>query len=1381
METELVKIEKLQNATEWTRWKFQIKVLLNASELFDVVNGDNPKPIPDQSQTAAAQSIYELALKTWKKLDFKAQKIIATTVGPQPLIHIMNCDTAKGMWEKLHRVYEQKSETSIHVLLEKYYAFKMDQKDSIATHISKIEDLAQQLKDMGEILSPAMVVTRILSTLPSSYAHFNSAWESTAANDRTMENLTARLIVEEARIKKNVTESSPESGAFVAKNFVSKNWNRNSKPGKCHRCGKFGHWRRDCPETKKERSEANRERVENKNERFEGGSSYAHNSWEDESEAFMGESFANEIALFSSARYGNGWFLDSGASDHMSNNRGWFNNLKMLSVPIPVRIGNGKFIYALGRGEIDILVFDGERWNRKRLLEVLYIPDIQLQLISLSAALDKNLTFSANSTQCFLKRNERIVAVGDRNKRLFEMRIKVVKCDEQNKDGPTTFMANRSENMKLWHDRLGHQNIVQVQQILDQMGIACPKMKNFFCDACVIGKQHRLPFKRSSSTTNNPAELIHSDVCGPMQVSSIGGSRFFLLFKDDYSHYRTVFFLKQKSEVKHCIATYLRQAKVDTGFDVKLFRSDNGLEFTNIDVDKLFKEIGIRHQRTVIYTPEQNGSAEREMRTIVESARTMLHAKNLPTSLWAEATNTAVYILNRTGTSSVKAKTPFELWFGKSPSINHFRVFGSKVFVHIPKEKRKKWDRKSEEGVFVGYSDNVKGYRVWLPNTNKVVVRRDIIFKENVPILNDENVKSGREESSELSEASSSVSEFAFIPLNLNLSKSAEDIMYPTIGQNLSINETPPIDQSFSNNESDPHLASSPEVINISSSSSTEGVPTSPTQTPNTSGPISSRLRDIDPIPNYKDLTSSSLDESLFAAESLEPLTFEQAVQCCESKYWIEAIDDEFKSLIENDTWSLEELPAGRKAISNKWVFKIKYGADGNIQRYKARLVVRGFSQQHGIDYKETFSPVAKFSSIRALLAVATAEKMFFKQFDVKTAFLNGELEEEIFMKQPIGFDDHSGKVCRLKRSLYGLKQASRVWNKRFTEFLRSFGLEMSNADPCVFIGKKSGKNIYLAIYIDDGMVASHDKFFIDQLLHWMNKEFQTTALELQYFLGLEIELRQNGSTFIHQAAYVKRLLNKFGMNECHPSSTPLDQHFQISASSHPNECKHAVNVPYREAVGSLMYLVTGSRPDIAFAVGVVSRYLENPLEIHWNAIKRIFRYLKGTSNYGISYNSNVKNNLVGYSDADYGGDIDTRRSTTGFFFKIGSGPISWCSQRQKTVALSTTEAEYIAASESLRELIWLQVLMTEIAPSPRNLPLLMVDNQSAIKLTKNPELHKRSKHIDIRHHFIREKYSQGSFVLSYIDTENQIADVLTKALPKDRFIKLRSMMGVTQ
>lgn len=253
-----------------------------------------------------------------------------------------------------------------------------------------------------------------------------------------------------------------------------------------------------------------------------------------------------------------------------------------------------------------------------------------------------------------------------------------------------------SSVLQMWHESLGHQNIKRVKEILKKVNVNYHDQTDFFCESCVLGKHHRRLFDRTGTSATSPGSLIHTDTCGPMQERSIGGSRYFVLFKDDYSHFRTIFFIKEKGEVKRVLDTYLKIVKMDTNFVINIVRSDNGLEFVNLDVKSILDANGICHQRTVPYTPEQNGSAEREMRTIVESARTMLHSKKLPIKLWAEAVNTAVYILNRTGKSSIEGVSPFELWFGKQPDIDHFKVFGSKVFTHIPKQKRKKWDSKAE-------------------------------------------------------------------------------------------------------------------------------------------------------------------------------------------------------------------------------------------------------------------------------------------------------------------------------------------------------------------------------------------------------------------------------------------------------------------------------------------------------------------------------------------------------------------------------------------------------------------------------------------------------------------------------------------------------------
>lgn len=1354
MESEsIVKIEKLQSVSEWPRWKFQIRVILNAEELFEIVSGDNPKPVLEKLEgetDATAKVRYDAAFKEWKKKDNVAQKHIATTVGREPMLHIMNYNTAKEMWDKLHAVYEQKSETSIHLLQKKFYSYAMEDDDSVATHISKLEDLAQQLKDLGVEIPMSMVQTKILMTLPSTYSHFHSAWESTAAAERTLKNLTSRLMVEEARILASETEAN-SSAYFARMHSKQRSYqqkSKNVKQGKCYQCNKIGHWKRDCPTLKAVGSRPNPD--------------------DDEVDALVCEAFVSEEEFHSSEHDSDKWFMDSGASDHMSNKRGWFRNFKELEVPIRVRIGNGKHILATGIGDISILAFNNKIWVEKRLMDVLFVPEIKLQLFSFGTTLDKGLTFTANRRECYFMKNDVIVAVGEKSHKLFEMKFKVL---EHNKISQANVVntGGRNEILKIWHERLGHQNVSRVKEILTEMNIKF-STGDFFCKSCVLGKHHRLPFKRTGTSASTTGNLIHTDTCGPMQERSIGGSRYFVLFKDDYSHYRTIFFIKEKSEVKRVLDRYLKSVKMNTNFEVKVMRSDNGTEFVNVDVTKILEENGIRHQRTVPYSPEQNGSAEREMRTIVEAARTMIHAKNLPIKLWAEATNTAVYILNRTGSSSIAGVSPFELWFGKKPEINNLKVFGSRVFTHIPKEKRKKWDVKAEEGIFVGYCDNTKGFRIWQPKTNKITVSRDVVFNERDELEADTLVPKHSTENS------STLIRFVQPKVNFDLNS----LEATSIENSSVLSDTSTIVNMSSDSEWNPETT-------ISTTSGTDNTTFDGDETEvivsEFNDGTNGRLRDRDqmPRPNYN--PSYSFIDSLlsvaecYVMEQYEPQSYAEAIKSPDSEVWSRAIKEEMDSLIENNTWSLVDLPTNRRAIDNRWVFKIKYKSNGDIDRYKARLVVKGFTQKYGIDYQETFCPVVKFSSIRMILATAANEKLILKQFDIKTAFLYGELDEEIYMKQPVGFNDNSGKVCRLHRSLYGLKQASRCWNKKFTDFLHSFGLSASKADPCVFIARKDQKVMILAIWTDDGMIAVSNEADAIRLDFALQQKFHVKFHTLDYFLGMEIGKKSDGSIHVHQGGYARKILEKFRMDECHPVSVPMDPNSFANTSD--EDIMPARNVPYRELVGSLMYLAIATRPDISFSLSYASQYLENPSVAHWNALKRILKYVKGTASHGIKFSMNSNVRLSVYSDADFAADIGSRRSRSGTHVMMGSAPISWYSQKQQTVSLSTTEAEYIAGSESIRELIWLQLLFSEISPLNKNVPLLLVDNQSAIKLMKNSENHKRSKHIDVKYHFIREKFNNGFFNLQFVPSADQIADILTKPLPKEKFLRLRLMMGV--
>lgn len=872
-----------------------------------------------------------------------------------------------------------------------------------------------------------------------------------------------------------------------------------------------------------------------------------------------------------------------------------------------------------------------------------------------------------------------------------------------------------------------------------------------------MGKHHRSSFKRSENRATKAGELVHADVCGPIQETSIGGSRYFVLFKDDFSSYRVVYFLKRKSEVSGCIEKYLHSVK-SINSTVSVFRSDNGLEFVNTSITEIFEVNGIRHQRTVPYTPEQNGRAEREMRTIVEAARSMIHSKHIDFGFWAEAVNTAVYVLNRTGSSPVKDKSPYELWFNKKPSVDHLRIFGSDVYVHVAKQKRRKLDRKAKKGIFVGYCDNVKGYRVWIPDEKVIEISRYIVFRENA----------GSPASS--IESSSSNNDFALFETSETSDNEIVDENSPVfggMGNDIEVNDDHQLETVALDEEEDAFDSAEDDDIIFKNPSPNQRLRLRMPM------PIQPKSKKVICKSNIKKETNLSEAEfgHAFVAGS-EPKNYNEALESVESSKWKEAMDDEFRSLVKNQTWQLMKLPEGRKVIDNKWVFKIKEFPNGEIERYKARLVIRGFTQEYGIDYEETFSPVVKFTSLRSIIAMAAAEGLHMKQFDVKTAFLYGDLDEEIFMKQPQGYEDGSENVCKLKRSLYGLKQASRVWNKKFTQFLKDFNLKATSSDCCVFVGKENDWKIILAIFIDDGMVAATHSEHISNLIEHLTREFEIKVSDCKYFVGLEIDRREDGSIHVCQQAYARKVLNKFRMMDSHSVSTPAEGF----VSQDPTD--QISNYPFREAVGSLMYLAIGTRPDIAFAVGRVSRRLNHPTESDVNDVKRILRYLRGTMDIGILYESNRNLVLNCYSDSDYAGDRATRRSTTGFVLILGSGAISWSSQLQKCVALSTTEAEYVSSSQAVKELVWLNSLLDELYIEYES-KTLFVDNLSAIRLIKNPEYHKRTKHIDVMYHFIREKFNEGFFDLSYICTGDQVADILTKPLTRDKFLKFRMLMGL--
>ena len=528
------------------------------------------------------------------------------------------------------------------------------------------------------------------------------------------------------------------------------------------------------------------------------------------------------------------------------------------------------------------------------------------------------------------------------------------------------------------------------------------------------------------------------------------------------------------------------------------------------------------------------------------------------------------------------------------------------------------------------------------------------------------------------------------------------------------------------------------------------------------------------------------ISESL-TAENEEPQSMKEALDGKNSGKWKEAFDAEYSSLINNETWELVPPPLDANIVGSKWVLKVKRDANGNINRYKARLVAQGYSQVKGVDYDEVFSPVARNTSVRSLLALANAHDLEIHQMDVKTAFLNGSLDCEIYMSQPEGFvdPDRPNHVCKLKKSIYGLKQSTRCWNTTLDEYLKSVGYYKSNADGCIYVKSVKEANdrisfVILGVYVDDIIPVSNNPVLLKAEKAALCERFEMVDQgEIHYLLGMSIKRDRECRTLtISQTNYIEKVLRKFGMENCKPISTPLELGRKFQQLSQGDE---PFNVQtYQQAIGCLTYMSTATRRDIAAAVGVLSQYMSRPSKDHWIGVKRVLRYLKGTLMYGLKFSAHEEEpELFGYSDADWAGDVDTRRSTSGYVFQIGSSTVSWSSKKQTTVAKSSTEAEYVTLSSATQEAVWLRSLMGDFGRQMDAPTTIYEDNQGAIELAKNAKYHNRTKHIDICHHFVRERVVSNEIQVIYCPTGDMIADIMTKGLAKLTFEKLRDLLGV--
>lgn len=1335
---ENIKVTKLNNEN-YRPWAFKMKMLLDMKECGEVISEARP----------------ENPSSSWLKKAQKALQIISLNIEDNQVVFIKNCNDGREAWDNLKDIYKKDDSAAQIRTMKQLFKTNLCVGGSMREHLVKIADLIDQLREMSIVMPESIIAGIILASLNEEYEAVITGIEAWDISRLKFSNVRAKLMEEyEKKSKGNQGQvnATPE-GAARAK---SKN------EFLCYGCGKPGHIKRNCPDLRTKLKRMRNENVSNNDDDNKASSAKAQRyaGW------YKSFSMKEDDDLFS------GWIVDSGATSHMCNNKNEFKKID-LNHRGGVIVANGERIEAMGIGEVEIVLNSRRGGYPVTLSNVLWVPKLDGNLVSVRKLTEKGFKVEFKGKICTLKDNggdNECLLIGKYEGGLYKLLAE-----------ETCFKVTGEPEERCiheWHKAMAHRNLMDIRSI-ERRGLRISKCNcSDECESCIRGKMQRKSFPKKATPTKNVMDCVVSDICGPMQVESVGRRRYFITFIDIHSKYTEVKVLREKSEAADSVIEYIERMKTQVGKKPKVFRTDRGTEYLNAKLQGYLRKEGIKFQCTVGYAPEQNGVAERMNRTLVESVRTMLIDSGLPKRLWAEAVLTAAYTMNCIPGKN-KERSPYETVFNKKPTFAELHEFGCDVYVMIPYEKRRKLDDKAEKMKFVGYDSASKGYRLMDKNF-RIVVSREVHF-----------LKSKQSWKKEMKDDTPGMKQCGEIIVNLehgfedgvqeyeeyhydHFQEEEDDLMEGHDGnveeemqhdiehvQDDEVQEEMADD--YVQDENDHYDNIEEEHMEVQDEPQQE-VPVRRSERMN-AGRLPERFNDY------------MLYEVRNDSEMFEPRTYDEAIKCKFAEEWINAMKEEINSIEENQTWNLVELPTGRKAIGSKWVFKLKLDEKGNIIRRKARLVAQGFSQKYGVDYDEVFAPVVRGSTFRLLLSVSGVQGYKVKHYDIKTAFLNGNLDEDIYMKQPKGFENGQ-KVYKLKKSLYGLKQAARVWNQTLHKELIKNGCKQGEVDKCLYILNRNNEIVYLLVHVDDMLVAYNSENLMNGLMELVGKAFEMKDLgEVKSFLEIDVEKNVNGHYMISQPRYIEKVLKESGLKDAKESKHPLDTgYWKLSDEDNMLDS----NEVYRKLIGMLLYLSTNTRPDIAAAVSILSQRVSSPRQVDINEVKRVIRYLKGTKELKLSLSSDDAGEvLFGYSDANWAEDRVDRKSNSGYLCKVNGGTISWSCRKQDIVSLSSTEAEFVALSETCKEINWLRRISKEMKINLPKATKILTDSQSAMSMINNQKFSNRTKHIDTKYHFIRDKVMTKEVELEYVSTEKNVADMLTKPLGATRIRQLREMAGM--
>ena len=1333
----------------------------------------------------------------WSEKDVKARQCIVNHITNDQLQFIRQEKSAYDIMKKFDQLHLAKASRVIVNVRNKLGRMKLKDFENSKTFFVEFEKHINDLRSAGAHMDETEKLNYLLGTLPDSMDYMADLIEALPLAERTCDFIKQKLERQEEKMR---------SGQHQKKSSVFKVEQRRELS--CFTCGGKGHFKRDCPSQSKrgfgnhgppggnrsnqrggaryQQQQHQQQQQQQQQQRGRGGgysrgysgahrgnfSSRGRQGWQQQS-AGGGGSFAaadhdaryserrddfsgsflaltqckdnlnlNNNFNFQADQYGNKnnnveifycgynkieWLLDSGCTDHIINDDFFFSESIFLKEPINVKVADGRILKGTKVGKIIAYFMIGDTQSKIVIPNVIYVKNIDRNLISLSKVTDKNKILCIENTAEIYNNNDKLIAVAHKNNGLYKMSSFV-----ENEKNCNVSEVSKMTLKEKYHRMLGHMNFDYLNKMCKRKLVdGLPnELESVYlkCGTCLMNKMHNLPFRNNRERAMEILGIVHTDLNGPQKYTGYEGSRYFLSFVDDLSRLAVVFTIKSKAEVYECFKNYLNKVENLTGKTVKKLRCDNGKEYLNGQIYDLASEKGIEIEPCPPHVHELNGVAEKFNRDVMNSARCLLYEAGVNKIYWPEVVKTACYIKNRVFSSStLENKTPFELFFNKRPNLSNLKLYGSKVFIRVPEVKREsKWDRKADVGVLLGY-ENV-GYRV-LVNGRITVARHVDIVENKEELIGFRGYDDSENESLDSDDESQHSESNVFIDNEEN--KEIEN-----------------------SNENKKKKKISPQKLNENKE--------------NVAIRKSTRERKRPDYYSASFAKTKCIYVNVVSADS--PANYNEALASDESVLWQEAMNKEMDCVIKNKTWKLVEKPENAKVLDLKWVFTNK--SDG---RKKARIVVRGFQQSEILE--DLYSPVARVQTLKLLFSYCCQFGLKIYQLDVETAFLNGYVKSDVFVKQPIGYTDKTNRVCKLIKALYGLRESPRAWYECFDNYIRSLNFTRSENDYCLYTRNVNDDMIYLILFVDDLLICGKNESELNKIKIKLSEKFAMKDLGIvQTYLGIKINYdHKTGNMTLDQSDYIDSLARKYDIVNSKLYSTPMEQNLSLEPAQSASD-----NLNYRNLIGALLYISTSTRLDVSYSVNYLSRFQNGYNETHYKYALRILKYLYLTRELKLTFRRNFNSDLIdAYVDADWAGDKVDRKSTTGYVIRIFGNAIYWKSRKQGSVTKSSTAAEYVALSDVVSQVRVILNLLEDFCLKIEKPVKIYEDNSGAVAIAKFGNLTKNSKYIEIHYHFVNECYERKIINIVKIESENNIADILTKALGRNKFEAFRLALRI--